>query len=261
MSLDPGTRIGPYDVLSPLGAGGMGEVYRAHDSRLDRDVALKLLPPAIAADPHRVARFQREAQVLASLNHPHIAQIYGLEDSPAGTALVMELIDGPTLAARLEERRPGVPGDRERGPVALEEALDIGRQVAEALEAAHDKGIIHRDLKPGNVMLTSRGIVKVLDFGLAGVASAADASVDMTQSPTLTVALSPNRKMMVVPVKSGTMFEPGIAAPLFDVPILGGLVPYAVGPDGRFLLNVLTDVASARATPLIVVLNWRPAFR
>jgi Tol biopolymer transport system component len=155
----------------------MGEVYRGRDGRLERDVALKLLPPAIAADPHRVARFQREAQVLASLNHPHIAQIYGLEDSPSGTALVMELVEGLTLAARLE-----------RGPVPLEEALNIGRQIAEALEAAHDKGIVHRDLKPGNVMLTSAGVVKVLDFGLAGVTPSADSSIDVTQSPTLTVA-------------------------------------------------------------------------
>jgi Tol biopolymer transport system component len=177
MSLAPGSRIGPYEVVSPLGAGGMGEVYRGRDSRLERDVALKLLPQAIAADPHRVARFQREAQLLASVNHPHIAQIYGLEDSPAGTALVMELIDGPTLTARLE-----------RGPVPLEEAVHIGRQVAEALEAAHDKGIVHRDLKPGNVMLTSAGVVKVLDFGLAAVSPSADSSLDLTQSPTLTVA-------------------------------------------------------------------------
>jgi Tol biopolymer transport system component len=179
MSLDPGTRIGPYEVVSALGAGGMGDVYRGRDSRLGRDVALKLLPHAIAAHPDRVARFQREAQLLASLNHPHIAQIYGLEDSPAGTALVMELVDGPTLAARLA-----------RGPMPLEEALTIGVQVAEALEAAHDKGIVHRDLKPANVMLTSAGAVKVLDFGLAGVTPSADSSIDVTQSPTLTIAAS-----------------------------------------------------------------------
>jgi Tol biopolymer transport system component len=177
MSLDRGTRIGPYEVLSPLGAGGMGEVYRARDSRLDRDVALKLLPQAIAGDPQRAARFQREAQVLAALNHAHIAQIYGFEDSPAGTALVMELVDGPTLADRLE-----------RGAVPLGEALDIGRQIAEALEAAHDKGIVHRDLKPGNVMITSAGVVKVLDFGLAGVTRSTEPSIDVTQSPTLTIA-------------------------------------------------------------------------
>jgi len=177
MNLDRGSRIGPYELVAPLGAGGMGEVYRARDGRLGRDVALKLLPQAFAADPHRVARFAREAQLLASLNHANIAQIYGLEDSPAGTALVMELIDGQTLSARLE-----------RGAVPLAEALDIARQVAEALEAAHEKGIVHRDLKPGNVMVTSQGVVKVLDFGLADFTAAADSSIDVTQSPTLTIA-------------------------------------------------------------------------
>jgi serine/threonine protein kinase len=163
MTLAAGTRIGPYEIQSPLGAGGMGEVYRARDTKLGRDVAIKILPDAFVHDPERVARFQREAQVLAALNHPHIAQIYGFEDSPsAGSgqaaikALVMELVEGPTLADRIAP-----------GPVPLEEALPIARQMAEALEAAHEQGIVHRDLKPANVKVRPDGTVKVLDFGLA----------------------------------------------------------------------------------------------
>jgi Tol biopolymer transport system component len=163
MPLNPGTRLGPYEIRTLLGAGGMGEVYRARDTKLDRDVAVKVLPDLFAADPERLARFDREARLLASLNHAHIAQVYGFEDSPpSGTgqlavrALVMELVDGPTLADRIRE-----------GPLPLGEALPIARQIAEALEAAHSRGIVHRDLKPANVKLTAAGAVKVLDFGLA----------------------------------------------------------------------------------------------
>src|SRR5580658_9219875 len=148
--MTPGTRLGPYEILAPIGAGGMGAVYRARDTKLGRDVAVKVLPPALAADPVRLARFQREAQVLAALNHPNIAAIYGVEDR----ALVMELVAGETL----------------RGPVPVETALSYARQIAEALEAAHEKGIIHRDLKPANVIVTPEGVVKVLDFGLAKAA-------------------------------------------------------------------------------------------
>ena len=139
-----------------LGAGGMGEVYRARDTKLNRDVALKVLPDAFALDPERLARFQREAQVLASLNHPHIGAIYGFEDSGETHALVLELVEGDTLADRIA-----------RGPIPLDEALPIARQIAEALEAAHEQGIIHRDLKPANIKVTPDGMVKVLDFGLA----------------------------------------------------------------------------------------------
>ena len=146
-----GRQFGPYRILSPIGAGGMGEVYRAHDSKLGRDVAIKTLPPEFARDPDRLARFRREARSLAALNHPNIAAIYGLEQSDDIDCLVMELIEGETL----------------RGPVPIKTALDYARQVAEALEAAHDKGIIHRDLKPANVKVTPQGRVKVLDFGLA----------------------------------------------------------------------------------------------
>src|SRR4051794_2177200 len=154
--LSAGHRVGNYDVIAPLGTGGMGEVYRAHDARLGRDVAVKILPRAFVADPDRLARFAREARVLASLNHPHIAGIYGIEQIGEAPALVLELVDGPTLAERISA-----------GRLPVHEALDIARQVADALAAAHEKGIVHRDLKPANVKLTSAGVVKVLDFGLA----------------------------------------------------------------------------------------------
>src|SRR5262245_30941993 len=140
MSVTTGARIGAYELLAPIGRGGMGEVYRARDTRLKRDVALKILPESFANDSDRLARFQREAEVLASLNHPHIAQIYGIEESNGTRALVMELVDGETLADRVA-----------RGAVPVGEALPIARQIAEALEAAHEQGIIHRDLKPANI--------------------------------------------------------------------------------------------------------------
>src|SRR5262249_39560631 len=155
MTLAAGVRFGPYEVVSPLGAGGMGEVYRARDTKLGRDVALKVLSDSFARDPEQLARFEREAHVLATLNHPHIAQIHGFEDSTGVPALVIELVEGPTLADRIA-----------RGPIALDEALPIARQIAEALEAAHDQGIIHRDLKPANIKVRPDGTVKVLDFGL-----------------------------------------------------------------------------------------------
>ena len=152
MPLEPGTRLGPYEIQSLLGTGGTGEVYRARDTRLNRDVAIKVLSELLAGHPDTLARFAREAQLLASLNHPHIAHIYGLEDR----AIVMELIDGPTLADRIAQ-----------GAIPVGDALSIARQIAEALEAAHERGIVHRDLKPANIKLTAGGSVKVLDFGLA----------------------------------------------------------------------------------------------
>ncbi|MEE9236055.1 MAG: protein kinase, partial [Candidatus Acidoferrales bacterium] len=172
--LTPDTRLGHYKVLEPIGAGGMGEVYRARDERLNRDVAIKVLPEAFARDADRLARFQREAQLLASLNHPNIGSIYGLEEDDGISCLVLELIEGPTLAERIA-----------RGPLPLQEALKISRQMAEALEAAHDRGIIHRDLKPGNVKVTPEGMVKVLDFGLAKALEGEPAAVDVSKSPTL----------------------------------------------------------------------------
>ncbi len=172
MPLPSGTKLGVYEILTPLGAGGMGEVYRARDSKLDRDVAIKVLPAALAQDPERLARFEREAKVLASLNHPNIAQIYGVEESTNVRSLVMELVPGQTLKV----------------PLPLETALQYAKQIAEALEAAHEKGIIHRDLKPPNIMVTPEGVVKVLDFGLAAMAQPSDGPAsDANNSPTLTV--------------------------------------------------------------------------
>jgi len=179
VSLSPGVRLGTYEIVEQLGAGGMGEVYRARDTSLARDVAVKVLPALFTDDAERLARFRREAQVLASLNHPNIAAVYGLEESGGAPALVMELVHGPTLVERIE-----------LGPVPVEEALGIARQICDALEAAHAKGIIHRDLKPANVKITPEGQLKVLDFGLAkaleGDESAAAPSANV--SPTLTVA-------------------------------------------------------------------------
>src|SRR6516165_1580369 len=156
MGITTGSRIGPYEVTSPLGEGGMGIVFRAHDTKLQRDVALKLLPEHFVDDADRLARFQREAQTLASLNHPNIAQIYGLEESNNTRCIVMELVEGETLQERLT-----------RGSIPIEEALPIAIQIATALDAAHERGIVHRDLKPANIKLTLEGRVKVLDFGLA----------------------------------------------------------------------------------------------
>ena len=195
MALVPGTRLGPYEVVGPLGAGGMGEVYRAKDTKLGREVALKRLPEHLAQDPERLARFEREARTLAALNHPHIAQVYGLEDAPSPTgsgaglrALVMELVEGPTLAERIASLRgPGVSGPPTGLP--LDEALPIAQQIAEALEAAHDQGIVHRDLKPANIKVRPDGTVKVLDFGLAKAVageSGVRASDTLANSPTIT---------------------------------------------------------------------------
>jgi Tol biopolymer transport system component len=177
MALVPGTRLGHYEVVAPLGAGGMGEVYSARDTRLDRTVAVKLLPPQVAQDPDRLARFEREAKLLGSLSHPNIATLYGLEEAEGQRVLVMERVEGEDLGRRLK-----------RGAMPVGETLEVARQVAEALEAAHDRGIVHRDLKPANVMLTPEGRAKVLDFGLAKAwAGDADgtASGDFSHSPTL----------------------------------------------------------------------------
>ncbi|HMD96540.1 MAG TPA: protein kinase [Terriglobia bacterium] len=219
MPLTIGTKLGPYEIVAPLGAGGMGEVYRARDSKLGREVALKVVPQAFAADAERMARFQREAQVLASLNHPNIAAIYGLEDSGGARALVMELVEGPTLAERIAEKEPltrsrtaGPPSPSGRGensqklrppspsgrgaggegsrpsPLPLDESLHIARQIAEAFEYAHERGIVHRDLKPANVKVTPEGAVKVLDFGLAKALESERPTGNISNSPTLTAA-------------------------------------------------------------------------
>ena len=178
MALAPGTRLGPYEILSAIGAGGMGEVYRATDSNLKRSVAIKVLPASVAGDADRLARFRREAEVLAALNHPNIAAIYGLERAGDMTALVMELVEGEDLSQRIA-----------RGAIPIDEALPIAKQIAEALEAAHEQGIIHRDLKPANIKVRADGTVKVLDFGLAKALdphSALPAGAALANSPTIT---------------------------------------------------------------------------
>ena len=199
LALIPGARIGPYEITGMLGAGGMGEVYRARDTNLGREVAIKVLPDAVAHDADRLARFEREAKTLATLNHPHIAAIYGFEKSSGAHALVMELVEGETLDERIRrpeglrlpgdgppDRRPADGSGRPSG-LPIDEALRIAHQIAEAIEAAHEQGIIHRDLKPANVKVRPDGTVKVLDFGLAkAMEPAAGSSPSMSMSPTIT---------------------------------------------------------------------------
>jgi len=180
VSLAPGTRFGPFEIVSLLGSGGMGEVYRATDTRLRRQVALKVLPSSLGEDADRLARFLREAELLGSLNHPHVAQLYGLEENSGpdrARALVMELVEGPTLADRLAG-----------GPLPPDEAVSIALQIAEALELAHAQGIVHRDLKPANIKVRADGTVKVLDFGLAKALDSAGSgeTASVSLSPTMT---------------------------------------------------------------------------
>jgi serine/threonine-protein kinase len=173
--MSPQQTVAHYRIVAKIGEGGMGEVWRATDTKLGRDVAIKILPESFAGDPDRIARFQREAQILAALNHPNIAAIYGIENANGTSVLVMELVEGDTLEQRIA-----------RGPIPPEEALGVAKQIAEALEAAHERGIVHRDLKPANVKITPEGRVKVLDFGLAAVPERATAA-DPRSSPTLTM--------------------------------------------------------------------------
>ena len=187
MPLSPGTTLGPYSVTAKIGEGGMGEVYRARDTKLDRDVALKVLPEAFTQDPDRLARFEREAKVLASLNHPNIAAIYGLEEADGIRALVLELVEGPTLADRIA-----------KGPIPLDEALPIAKQIAEALEAAHEAGVIHRDLKPANIKVRDDGTVKVLDFGLAKAFQPDASDPSLSQSPTISLTAAATQMGMVI---------------------------------------------------------------
>jgi eukaryotic-like serine/threonine-protein kinase len=177
MPLSTGARLGPYEILAAIGTGGMGEVYKARDTRLDRIVAIKALPDIFSGDPERLARFEREGKLLASLTHPNIAAIYGLEEAGGQRFLVLELVEGDTLAQRIA-----------RGPLPVDEALDVCRQIAEGLEAAHEVGMIHRDLKPANVKITPAGKVKVLDFGLAKVFQDQPAS---SESPTISEMTRP----------------------------------------------------------------------
>src|SRR5262245_29668908 len=175
MALAPGTHIGAHEVVAQIGVGGMGEVYRALDTHLKRQVAIKVLPVSVADDSDRLARFQREAEILAQLNHPNIAAIHGLEKADGRSALVMELVEGPTLADRIAQ-----------GAIPVDEALPIAKQIAEALEAAHDQGIIHRDLKPANIKVRPDGTVKVLDFGLAKAFDPKASTADLAFAPTIT---------------------------------------------------------------------------
>ena len=175
VALIPGARLGVYEIIAPIGEGGMGQVFRARDTKLNRDVALKVLPDSFANDADRLARFTREAQALAALNHPNIAAIYGIEESSGVRALVMELVEGDDLSQRIA-----------RGAIPLDEALPIAKQIAEALEAAHEQGIMHRDLKPANIKVRLDGTVKVLDFGLAKAMDPVGSAPNMSQSPTIT---------------------------------------------------------------------------
>ena len=187
MALSEGTKIGPYEVIGLIGQGGMGEVWQARDTKLDRDVALKVLPEAFTSDPDRLARFEREAKVLASLNHPNIGSIYGLEEAEGVRALVLELVEGPTLADRIKQ-----------GPIPIDEALPIAKQIAEALEAAHEQGVIHRDLKPANIKVKEDGTVKVLDFGLAKAFQPDASGPNMSMSPTISLTAAATQMGMVI---------------------------------------------------------------
>ena len=181
MALTIGTQLGSHEITGLLGKGGMGEVYRGRDLKLKREVAIKILPDEFSRNPDRVSRFQREAEVLASLNHPNIAAIYDLQEANDTRFLVLELVEGETLAERIQ-----------RAPIRVEEALEIGKHICEALEAAHEKGVVHRDLKPANVKITTDGRVKVLDFGLAKAMETAPASTTLSNSPTLTLGATQN---------------------------------------------------------------------
>ena len=234
MTLETGTRLGPYEIQSPIGAGGMGEVYRARDRNLSRDVALKVLPTAVALDADRLARFRREAHVLASLNHPNIAAIYGFEESNGVQALVLELVDGPTLEDRIA-----------RGPVPLDEAIAIGRQIAEAVEAAHEQGIVHRDLKPANIKVRPDGTVKVLDFGLAKALEPEPAVV--SPSPTMT---SPAMTRLGVILGTASYMSPEQAKgqpadKRSDVWAFGCVLYEMVTGDQLFRGETMTDVLAA----------------
>jgi len=229
MAILAGTRLGPYEILSAIGAGGMGEVYRAQDKRLNRDVALKVIPDAFVSDPDRMARFEREAKLLASLNHPHIAAIYGLEESGSTNALVMELVEGPTLADRIAAGPFATLGK----PIPLDEALPIARQIAEALEYAHDHNVIHRDLKPANIKVKPDGTFKVLDFGFAKA---------MLDDP------------IAMDINADKTFHAGIPRKLLESP--GVLNGFDITRDSKRFLFVVAAQSAGAPAPFTVLLNW-----
>ena len=229
MPLSVGDKLGSYEILAPIGAGGMGEVYRARDTKLEREVAVKVLPVALALNPERLARFEREAKVLASLNHPCVAQIYGVEEADGFQALVMELVPGENLADALRSRGQRAGNQTPAGcGLPTETALDYARQISEALQTAHDRGITHRDLKPANVMITPEGVIKVLDFGLAAVAPSDGESHGTSNSPTLT--LSPTTAGMIL-----------------------GTAAY-MSPEQARGKTVTEQTTSA---PIVLILNWK----
>jgi len=271
MPLSAGTRLGAYEIVSPLGAGGMGEVYRARDTKLGRSVAIKVLPDAVATHPDRITRFEREAKVLASLNHPHIATLFGMEESAGRHFLVMELVEGQTLAELIAS--PTASG---RG-LPVDDALKIALQITGALEAAHECGIIHRDLKPANIKIMPDEIVKVLDFGLAKATAGDRSGQDLSQLPTVSAGgtragtilgtaayMSPeqssdNTLTSAAVNGEGANFEVGAVRTLFAVrprPMISlGDYPYDVSTDGqRFLVNTLIEETASAAITLVV--NW-----
>ena len=246
MPLEPGITLGPYSVTAKIGEGGMGEVYRARDTTLDRDVAIKVLPDAFASDPERLARFEREAKVLASLNHPNIGAIYGLETSGDTRALILELVEGPTLADRITQ-----------GPIPLDEALPIAKQIAEALEAAHEAGVIHRDLKPANVKVRDDGTVKVLDFGLAKALAGDAPSADLSQSPTVTATMSGTREGVILGTAAYMSPEQARGKPLdrrTDIWSFGCVLYEILTSHAAFLEETLSDTIAK-------VLDREPAGR
>ena len=234
MPLSAGDKLGPYEILTSIGAGGMGEVYRAKDTKLERDVAIKVLPAALAQDPERLARFEREAKVLASLNHPNIATIHGVEESGGLRGLVMELVKGETL----------------KGPLPVETALTYAKQIADALEAAHEKGIVHRDLKPANIMVTPEGVVKVLDFGLAAIPQTSIGEPSSpANSPTLTI--SPTRAGMILGTAAYMSPEQARGKPVdkrADIWAFGVVLYEMLTGRQAFPGDTITDVLAAVVT-------------